>query len=120
MMRVFLIRPVRKVMPGFERQIEEMKGRYEEIEFYDPAEDTDQGASELMICLQNMAEMASSDEVWVMWDGVSEGCLFDLGMAFALAMPIRVIAAPQETNYKSFANLLWQIDEGKLAESGIP
>lgn len=44
--------------------------------------------------------------VFVIWDGKSQGCLFDLGMAFAMHKPVGVIALPGPTEEKSFQNMI--------------
>jgi hypothetical protein len=41
-----------------------------------------------------------------MWDGVSQGCLFDLGMAFAMNKHITIISIPELSNGKSFQNMV--------------
>jgi len=44
--------------------------------------------------------------VFFVWDGKSQGCLFDLGVAFALNKPLTVISAPENVESgKSFQNM---------------
>ncbi len=58
------------------------------------------------ICRYNRAAIQDADHVFVIWDGRSQGCLFDLGMAFALFKPITVVEIPPPTEGKSFQNMI--------------
>lgn len=72
-----------------------------------PPRDTDQNDEiGYAICSQNRYAIAEADAVHVIWDGESHGCLFDLGMAFALGKPIIVLSLPPETDHKSFQNMV--------------
>ena len=104
--KTFLIGPVR----GYDENY--LSGVVERIEsggykVYWPARDTPQNdESGLAICLENMRAIASSDVVHVVWDGVSQGCLFDLGMAFALGKSVIPVSLPDQTDGKSFQNMV--------------
>lgn len=50
--------------------------------------------------------MSKADVVHFVWDGISQGCLFDLGMAFAMQKKIIVISVPDLTDGKSFQNMV--------------
>ncbi|GAH73952.1 unnamed protein product, partial [marine sediment metagenome] len=48
-------------------------------------------ANELEIITENRARMEWSDEVHVLYDGRSQGSIFDFGMAFALRKPMKIV-----------------------------
>ena len=92
-MKVFLICPVRNET---EEQRERISAWLAEAEkehtIHWPPRDTPQDdPTGLSICCANRAAIASADEVWVWWEGKSEGRYFDLGMAFALGKPVRIV-----------------------------
>lgn len=73
-----------------------------------PHRDTDQvDPTGLQICHDNLLAIEAADVIHVIWDGKSQGCLFDLGMAFALRKPVRVIFLPNvEDGVKSFQAMI--------------
>jgi len=72
-----------------------------------PHRDTDQDdPCGLRICNDNRAAIESADVIHVVWDGKSQGSLFDLGMAFALRKQIVPVLLPDETPHKSFQNMV--------------
>jgi nucleoside 2-deoxyribosyltransferase len=72
-----------------------------------PHRDTDQcDDTGFRICSENAAAIAAADVVHVIWDGHSQGCLFDLGIAFALRKPIIPLELPVPTEGKSFQNMI--------------
>ncbi len=81
-----------------------------EKEGYDvhwPPRDTNQNDNiGLNICNDNLNAIKSSDVVHIVWDGNSQGCLFDLGMAFALGKKVIPISLPIPTEGKSFQNMI--------------
>lgn len=81
-----------------------------EAEGYDvhwPTRDTNQGDQiGHRICRENAAAIAKADVVHVIWDGKSQGCLFDLGVAFALQKPLKIIDIPENTPGRSFQSML--------------
>ena len=106
MPKTFLICPVRNVSPdktmGYVRGLEKAGWSV-----HWPHRDTDQSDMiGLKICQTNLQAIMDSDCVHVVWDGESQGCLFDLGMAFALSKKIISISIPEETNHKSFQNVI--------------
>jgi len=103
--RAFLICPVRGVSPEASRMVVsilESNG----FKVHWPPRDTQQNAKGLDICSQNMEAIRKAKMVFVIWDGKSEGCLFDLGVAFALNKRLCRISTPQETEGKSFQNVM--------------
>jgi len=118
-MNIFVIRPIRGIGKekdeAYKFQVQEIKNTCEfvygePVNIYDPAMETDQTGSEVKICQQNLDAIKKADVVYVIWDGNSQGVLFDLGMAFALGKEIRPVIGyfPKMTKEKSFANLIWK------------
>lgn len=106
MQKTFLIAPVRGYDPEEHAKV---VAKLVELgyEVYWPARDTKQDdPTGLNICRQNLDGLKAADVVHVIWDGKSEGCLFDLGMAFALGKEIREISLPPATERKSFQNMI--------------
>lgn len=59
------------------------------------------------ICLGHLEAMRIADRVDVFWDVTSKGSHFDLGMAFALKKPIRLVKLYQPDNEgKSYAKVM--------------
>jgi nucleoside 2-deoxyribosyltransferase len=73
-----------------------------------PPRDTDQtDPVGLAICEQNRQAILESDMVHIIWNGESQGCLFDMGMAFMLKKPITILSIPESAdNGKSFYKML--------------
>lgn len=72
-----------------------------------PPRDTNQDdAIGLRICRDNCAAIKKADTVFVIWDGLSQGCLFDLGIAFAFGKTITPLSLPPRTEGKSFQNMI--------------
>jgi len=105
-MKAFLICPVRGHAAS---ETAEIVRRLESDgwEVHWPHRDTNQDDSiGLQICSDNRDAILSAHRVFVVWDGESTGCLFDLGMAFALQKPITVLECPMPTSGKSFQNMM--------------
>ena len=115
MKSIFIIRPVRGISEEYELSIQ---GYIYELhvqghQVYDPNRHTNQNdATGLRICEQNRFAIEVADEVHVVWDGKSQGCLFDLGMAFALRKTVVPVVGlfPRMSKGKSFQNMVyaWQ------------
>jgi nucleoside 2-deoxyribosyltransferase len=110
-MKIYFCCPVRNVIPeykdGLDAQVEFLEKQGHEV--YYPHRDTNQDDdSGLRICMDNRAAIENCDEVFVAWDGKSQGVLFDLGMAFALNKPVMPVVGyfPNSTPYKSFQNMV--------------
>jgi nucleoside 2-deoxyribosyltransferase len=79
-----------------------------------PPRDTDQNdPTGYRICQDNRAAISAADTVHVVWDGFSQGCLFDLGMAFALYKPVIPVDMPARSDWKSFQNMVSEWSERK-------
>lgn len=105
-MKTFLIGPVRGYpLTELEEDVSRLEGQGYEVHW--PARDTDQDCNTgIHICEQNRKAIYEADAVHVIWDGKSQGVLFDLGMAFALNKRAIVISLPPMTEGKSFQNMV--------------
>jgi nucleoside 2-deoxyribosyltransferase len=121
-MRTFLIAPVRgKPDNTFAEVVRGLE--HGGFEVYWPARDTDQNdPTGLKICSENAAAIAAADVVHVIWDGQSQGCLFDLGVAFALKKRMIALDLPTETVGRSFQNMirLWERTQRAPDAEGYP
>lgn len=105
-MTSFLICPVRGHSPEETRSVVE-RLEAEGWSVHWPPRDTDQNdAIGLRICSINREAIKAADAVHVVWDGQSHGCLFDLGMAFALGKRVIYITLPAPSEGKSFQNMV--------------
>lgn len=104
--RTFLICPVRGHDPTcWESFVEELERGGWEVHW--PPRDTPQDSpTGWNICRVNRKAIEDADVIHVIWDGKSQGVLFDLGMAFVLDKKIIVIALPDRTPHKSFQNMI--------------
>ncbi len=100
---IFLICPVRNQDEATRLLLEEIS---QDPSMYYPARETNQidETGGLRICADNRSAMESAQAVWFVWDGLSQGSIFDLGMAFALGKPIRPVQVPPPTQEPSFQN----------------
>jgi hypothetical protein len=109
----FLICPVRNVDDTTKNIIEEYLKKLENGEYdgkkwdiHYPTRDTNQeDDTGYSICEQNMNAISESDRVFFIWDGKSQGCLFDLGMAFSLKRPLTCLYIPEIDEKKSFQKM---------------
>lgn len=117
-MNIFLICPVRNVNPEFRERLDRFVAALErdECKVYYPPRDTDQNDDTgLRICKDNRAALWNADIVYFTWDGQSQGCLFDAGMAFAFGKKIIIVEGfvPKEMKTgKSFINMImdWELN----------
>jgi hypothetical protein len=108
-MKIFLICPVRGVTEDYKVWQENLVTQIEACgdEVHWPPRDTDQVDDiGLRICSDNRQAIEQADMIYVVWDGKSQGCLFDLGMAFAMRKQIHIIALPELTDGKSYQNMI--------------
>lgn len=102
----FLIGPVRGADPNdVKHHVEKLEAEGWDIHF--PPRDTEQECDTgYNICLQNKEAIINADRVFIVWDGKSQGGLFDLGMTFALNKNIEIIDIPELLEGKSFQNMI--------------
>lgn len=110
-MKIFLICPVRNATEdqktAMNNYITSMENNGNKV--YYPARDTNQIDSiGFRICNDNKMAIFDADEVHIFWDKDSKGSLFDLGMAFALDKPLRIVnlESIEMTKTKSFTNMI--------------
>lgn len=105
-MKSFLICPVRGLAPDAHAAIVS-RLEAEGYKVHWPPRDTDQDDPiGLRICRDNAAAIAAADVVHVVWDGKSQGCLFDLGVAFASGKKVVPVDLPPASEGKSFQNMI--------------
>lgn len=73
---------------------------------YFPFRDTPQNKSIPKILEANLKGIKWCDEVHLLWDGTSHGSLFDLGSAYALGKPIKVVYVTRRTWYSHLVEFL--------------
>lgn len=94
-MKVYLVCPVRSTTPATEKMVDDYVDYLENKEGYQvyyPSRDTDPRQSELDICSTHMDAIRNANEVHVVYDRKSIGSHFDMGMAFVLGKPIRLVS----------------------------
>lgn len=105
-MKSFLICPVRGMPEDYNwKTVSALEA--DGYRVHSPPRDTNQDDPVgLRICRDNAAAIADADVVHIIWDGKSQGCLFDLGIAFALGKKIIPLDLPPLTEGKSFQNMI--------------
>lgn len=73
-----------------------------------PAFDGHLDWDETQICNHNRSLIIDADEVHIIWDGRSQGTIFDLGMCFAFRKKVCLI----HLNNKTIPNLIRQMESG--------
>ena len=114
----FVICPVRRASHQEAQRIAAVVAEAEArgLRVHWPARDTDQtdDGVGVRICMENTGAIANSHSVQVWYSPDSKGSLFDLGAAFALRKPIRLLnridAEVCRTRGKSFVNVLLALD----------
>jgi len=103
--KLFLICPVRFAEHDYTSVVKSLEKEYE---VYWPKRDTNQEDSTgYRICTDNKSAIEDADVVGVIWDGKSQGGLFDLGMSFALNKKILIVQLPPLIGKKSFQDMIW-------------
>jgi len=111
-MKIYIIHPVRNISEnwkdGLTQYVKLLENQGHKVHF--PIRDTKQNdRTGLNICQQNKNAIQQADEIHIAWDKKSTGCLFDLGIAFALNKKIVIIIGyfPVPTKDKSFQSMIW-------------
>ena len=110
-MKIYIICPVRNGTPPdvaeYVRTLE-LSGKCVHFPPRDAPQEDETGWN---ICTVHRDALFQSDEVHVFWDVDSKGSHFDLGMAFSLAKPVRLIKTYRpDTEGKSYVKVMekWQ------------
>jgi hypothetical protein len=114
-MKVFIICPTRNISDQWREGLLnyatmlESEGHKVHLPFRDVEQNDKTGFN---ICSTHANAMRGADQVHIAYDGESEGCIFDLGMAFVLKKDIYPITGyfPNLTNGKSYSNMVWDWD----------
>ncbi len=112
--KAFLICPVRGISDSMKARFDAQVKHLEDVDgwtIHYPPRDTNQHTDSLKTCELNKQAIKDADMVFIIWDGKSKGCMFDLGMAFVLNKSVQPIVGyfPKATvGYKSFQNMVYQ------------
>lgn len=105
--RTFLISPVRGADQAFNRQVVESLEADGWLVHW-PARDTDQNDDVgLSICNTNLCAVFAAHQAHFVWDGKSQGCIFDLGMAIAKRKTVTPVHLPPAAD--DFSNTIASI-----------
>lgn len=118
-MKIFMISPVREISDPLKDAIANQVNYYESLghDVYWPHRDTNQSPEvnekSYQICRANKVAIENADEVYIIWDGKSQGCLFDLGIAFALGKKVHPVLGyfPKLSKEKSFQNFVYEYED---------
>jgi nucleoside 2-deoxyribosyltransferase len=106
MKKAYLICPVRKLTEEekniINNAILEIRKEYN---LYIPYEQK-QDCSEIEICERYKKAVNEAEMIFVWWNPLSEGSVFDFGMSYAMGKPIKVINTIKRTEHKSYSNFL--------------
>ena len=113
MKNIFLVCPVRLADATLASEILDYVQELESFghSVYYPARDTDQTMREIDICRANACAIRWCDEVYVWYMKESQGTHFDMGAAFALAKPIKVVKNETLVEGKCFQRMLIEWEE---------
>ena len=118
-MKVYIICPVRNVTEQQQAAIDSHAADLTASghEVHNPKYAVDQNdETGLGICRAHFEAMAEADEVHIFWDMASSGSHFDLGMAFALQKPLRLVSEFSEDKPgKSYAKVIREVERGAWA-----
>jgi len=97
MKKVFLICPVRLATEETKAKLESYVKDLEDsgVKVHLPHRDTNQNATGLEICTENMNAIAQANEVHIFYNAESQGIHFDMGVAFALGKKIHCVELPE-------------------------
>jgi nucleoside 2-deoxyribosyltransferase len=110
MKKVFIICSVRGTSDDYKVKLESYVAGLEAVgnKVHLPHRDTDQAATGLAICTQNMEAIRAADEVHIFYNKGSQGTHFDMGVAFASRKLIKIVENEPLTAGKSYQNMLVQ------------
>lgn len=113
--KTFLICPVRNVSKEHTEETVKVLEKDGWDVHWPPRDTNQEDGIGLNICKENLNAIKNSDVVHIVWDGKSQGCLFDLGMAFALNKKISIVDFPKPKIIgKSFEKMIrfWEESQG--------
>ena len=106
--KVFIICTVRGADEEYVKKLEDYVANLEAqgVKVHLPHRDTNQEATGLEICTQNMQAIAKSNEVHIFYNSKSQGTHFDMGVAFAMGKRIVVVETEKYGPGKSYPRML--------------
>jgi nucleoside 2-deoxyribosyltransferase len=112
-MNIFLICPVRKTTKEQRNNMNTYISKLEEngnTVFYPTRDNVHESTDKIgyTICETNRDAVVQADEIHIFYDHNSKGSLFDLGMAFAVGKPLKIVNFEDciSTHGKSFVNMM--------------
>jgi hypothetical protein len=119
-MRIHFICPVRMVTPEMQKEIDDYAAMLvaEGHEVHNPKYAVNQNASGFDICVAHKRSMVKADRIDIFWMEESKGSHFDLGMAFALRKPVKLVKVygvyPETECYARVADMMHRFAERGL------
>lgn len=112
-MKIKIICPVRKGTPQeVTDYVAMLEHQGHKVHF--PPRDTNQNdVTGVNICLNHFHAISEADEVHIWYDPTSQGVHFDLGMAFVLGKPLKLINDPPDNSDKSYIKVIKCISGAK-------
>ena len=114
-MKIHLICPVRGVTKEQQQEIDEYVAQLEKEghTVHNPKYAVDQDdETGFNICEGHYQSMIVADRVDIFWDVNSKGSHFDLGMAFAIGMPVKVVKLyTPDTEGKSYVKVMYEMEK---------
>jgi nucleoside 2-deoxyribosyltransferase len=106
--KVFIICSVRGASDEYKRKLENYVDFLETqgVSVHLPHRDTNQMATGLAICTENMNAIKEADEVHIFYSSTSQGTHFDMGVAFALNKKIVIVENEPYGEGKSYPKML--------------
>lgn len=117
--KIFVICTVRNATPEYKQKLEDYVKKLEDDgnEVHLPHRDTNQDARGIDICTENMEAIIWADEVHIFYNPESQGSHFDMGVAFALNKPIKVVESVPLTEGKSYQRMLKEWEERNIFDA---
>lgn len=108
MKKVFIICTVRGASEEYRTNLESYVSKLESdgIKVHLPHRDTNQNATGIEICTENMNAIISADEVHIFYNSTSQGTHFDMGVAFANDKPLIVVDNEKYGEGKSYPRMI--------------
>jgi len=106
---VFIICSVRNISEEYKKFLEKYVFILEQEEnciVHLPHRDTNQDASGLEICIENMKAIRSADRIDIFYNSKSQGTHFDMGVAFAFGKNIKIVQNEDFGEGKSYPKML--------------
>ena len=112
-MKIFIICSVRGADEAYREKLEIYVDKLEDEGHivHLPHRNTNQKATGLAICTQNMHAIKDADEIHIFYNPNSKGTHFDMGVSFGLNKKIKIIESVEYDEGKSFSRMLDEWEE---------